>query len=248
MKITAITRTVVKPNYALITPDGFVNSVIPGWEGCEIKVIISPLMGARFSQHLIDMLPGGKGQGQTEKSELFFYVISGNCQAETGGKSLEMTQGSYLFIPPGTSYAFDCGDSPAQLISFQKVYEPLAGYTDPDRVSGNSADHLPQMYANDPQLHMQYLLPDDLSFDMAVNIFTYQPGGNLPFVETHVMEHGLIYLAGQGIYRLDEDWYAVSKGDSIWVASYCPQWFTAMGKEPAVYLYYKDVNRHSIAQ
>ncbi len=35
----------------------------------------------------------------------------------------------------------------------------------------------------------------------------------------------------------------VQKGDVIWMASYCPQWFVAMGKSPARYLYYKDVNR-----
>ena len=27
------------------------------------------------------------------------------------------------------------------------------------------------------------------------------------------------------------------------MAPYCPQWFVAMGKQPARYLYYKDVNR-----
>ncbi len=73
---------------------------------------------------------------------------------------------------------------------------------------------------------------------MAVNIFTYQTGGNLPMVETHIMEHGLLYLQGQGIYMLDHEWYPIKKGDSIWMAPYCQQWFTAMGNEPAVYIYY----------
>jgi len=40
----------------------------------------------------------------------------------------------------------------------------------------------------------------------------------------------------------------VKKGDSIWMAPYCQQWFTAMGKEPAVYIYYKNVNRFPTAQ
>jgi len=62
-------------------------------------------------------------------------------------------------------------------------------------------------------------------------------------VETHVMEHGLLMLAGQGIYRLDSDWHPVQAGDVIWMAPYCPQWFVAMGKAPASYIYYKDVNR-----
>ena len=78
---------------------------------------------------------------------------------------------------------------------------------------------------------------------MAVNIFTYQPGATLPLVETHIMEHGLLMLKGQGIYRLDADWHPVQAGDVIWMAPYCPQWFVATGPAPASYIYYKDVNR-----
>jgi len=57
------------------------------------------------------------------------------------------------------------------------------------------------------------------------------------------MEHGLVMLKGQGIYRLDADWHPVQTGDVIWMAPYCPQWFGALGKTPAKYLIYKDWNR-----
>jgi (S)-ureidoglycine aminohydrolase len=90
---------------------------------------------------------------------------------------------------------------------------------------------------------LQVLLPEEQEFDLAVNIFTYQSGATLPFVETHVMEHGLVMLQGQGIYRLGADWHPVQAGDVIWMAPYCPQWFGAMGKTPASYIYYKNVNR-----
>ena len=53
----------------------------------------------------------------------------------------------------------------------------------------------------------------------------------------------LLMLDGQGVYRLADSWYPVQQGDVIWMAPYCPQWFVAMGKGPARYLYYKDVNR-----
>ena len=42
---------------------------------------------------------------------------------------------------------------------------------------------------------------------------------------------------------LEDAWYPVAAGDCIWMAPYCPQWFVAMGKSPARYLYYKDINR-----
>jgi (S)-ureidoglycine aminohydrolase len=73
---------------------------------------------------------------------------------------------------------------------------------------------------------------------------SYRPGAGLAAVEIHVMEHGLLMLAGAGIYRLGDDWHPVEAGDFIWMASYCPQWFGAIGKTPAKYLIYKDWDRH----
>ena len=93
---------------------------------------------------------------------------------------------------------------------------------------------------------LKTLLPIDFAFDMAVNLFTFTPGAALPFVEVHVMEHGLSMLQGGGIYRLDDCWYPVQAGDTIWMASYCPQWFGALGKTPARYLYYKDIHRDAL--
>ena len=40
----------------------------------------------------------------------------------------------------------------------------------------------------------------------------------------------------------------VQAGDFIWMAPYCPQWFCAVGKQPAKYLIYKNFNRHTIAK
>ncbi|HEX4350732.1 MAG TPA: cupin domain-containing protein, partial [Verrucomicrobiae bacterium] len=90
---------------------------------------------------------------------------------------------------------------------------------------------------------LKMLIPDSLATDMAVNIFTFDPGTTLPFVETHVMEHGMLFLAGGGVYRLNSDWHPVTQGDALWIAPYCPQWFIAAGPQPARYIYYKNVNR-----
>ena len=90
------------------------------------------------------------------------------------------------------------------------------------------------------------LQPSEPAFDLAVNVFTYRPGATLPMVEVHVMEHGLLMLEGQGVYRLGDAWYPVQAGDIIWMAPYCPQWFGAIGKQPAKYLIYKDWRRHPL--
>lgn len=245
IKLTALSNTVVERDHALITGDGFVNSCVPGWTNCEVNVVINEAMGANFCQTLITLHHQGQLKGETEHAQIFFYLLEGSCDLHLNHKRSKLKKGSYAYIPIGQEYVFDRPEAGTRILTFHKKYEPLEGYTCPEVIVNQESNMEQHIYAEDPGLLLQNLLPDqnNLSFDMAVNIFTYQPGANLPFVETHVMEHGLIYLAGQGIYRLAEKWYPVKKGDCIWMAPYCPQWFGALGKEPAVYLYYKNVNR-----
>ncbi len=243
MEISALTRSVVKRNHAVISPDGYINSRVPGWDNCTVNVIINEQMGANLCQTLITLTDTGQLTGVTRASQLFFYVISGQCTATVSGEKRTLAAGQFVYMPIGTDYQIDGPEAGTQLLTFHKVYEKLDGYDVPPVLFGDAASVAGPMYMGDPALRLQVLLPDDLRFDMAVNIFTYDPGGHLPLVETHIMEHGLIYLQGQGVYMLDQHWYPIKKGDSIWMAPYCQQWFTAMGKEPAVYIYYKNVNR-----
>lgn len=238
------TRTVVKRNYALITPDGFVPSVLPGWKNAVVIIHIAPVMaGPRFMQLTITLDETSRGMGRTGGLEHFYYVQAGDCTAQVNGQKHELTAGSYLFLPPKTEFQFSSASKGTKLIVFQKKFEPLAGKKIPGVLCGHADAIQGQPFLGNEDARLQVLLPDQPAFDLAVNIFTYQPGATLPFVETHIMEHGLLMLSGRGIYRLDADKYPVTAGDVIWMASYCPQWFIAKGKTPASYIYYKDVNR-----
>ncbi|MBE7169750.1 MAG: (S)-ureidoglycine aminohydrolase [Williamsia sp.] len=246
MEISALTRSVVKGNHAVISPDGYINSTVPGWTHCTVNVIISEAMGAKLCQNLITLQATGKLSGRTAATQIFFYVVEGSCSVTVADETRELQKGHFVYVPVQHAYQVESREENTRLLGFHKVYEPLDGYGVPAYRFGDAANIEGPAYLGDPALRLQVLLPDDLSFDMAVNIFTYDPGGNLPLVETHIMEHGLLYLQGQGIYMLDHQWYPVKKGDSIWMAPFCQQWFTAMGKEPAVYIYYKNVNRFPI--
>ena len=90
----------------------------------------------------------------------------------------------------------------------------------------------------------RFVDPSDLRHDMHVTIVTLQPGGVIPFCETHVMEHGLDVLEGKAVYRLNQDWVEVEAGDFMWLRAFCPQACYAGGPGPFRYLLYKDVNRH----
>ena len=72
----------------------------------------------------------------------------------------------------------------------------------------------------------------------------FEPGGAIPFPETHVMEHGLYVLEGKAVYLLNKDWVEVQEGDFMWLRAFCPQACYAGGPGRVRYLLYKDVNRH----
>lgn len=243
MEISALTRSVVKANHAIIAPDGYINSNVPGWTNCSVNVIINEQMGAQFCQTLITANKNAMLEGKTKSSQIFFYLIEGGCVAHINGHAEQLNRGCFAYVPVGKEYLFNEIKEDTKLLTFHKVYEPLNGYDVPQIIFGDASTIHGPAYLGDEALRLQVLLPDHMSFDMAVNIFTYDPGGHLPMVETHIMEHGLMYLQGQGIYMLNHEWYPVKKSDSIWMAPYCQQWFTAMGKEPAVYIYYKNINR-----
>ena len=241
------TRDVVKSRYALRTPAGFVPSVLPGWSKAVCIVQISPEMGARFSQILATLEAAGERRGNTGALEELLFVRGGECRADLGGKSHTLAAGSFIYLPPATDFHFHQASPGMQLLIFQKRFVPLAQAKAPGLIVGHEREAPGQPFLGNPDARLQVLLPDKPEFDLAVNIFTYQPGATLPFVETHIMEHGLVMLKGQGVYRLDSDYHPVKAGDVIWMAPYCPQWFVAMGKTPASYIYYKDVNRPPLA-
>jgi (S)-ureidoglycine aminohydrolase len=236
-------RNVVKDRYALLTPSGFVPSYLPGWEKAVCNVLISPAMGARFSQVLVTLEKDGKCMGNTGVNQYFIYLLDGNASILIEERRHRLDAGSYVYLPAGTDVQIKGGTEAARILIFQKEYQPLPGVAASKTYMGNERDVKGQPFLGNEDARIQTLLLDQPAFDMAVNIFTYQPGATLPFVETHIMEHGLLMLRGQGIYRLDADWHPVQEGDVIWMAPYCPQWFVAMGKTPASYIYYKDVNR-----
>lgn len=241
------TRTHVDRDHAIIGPDGHVSSPILGWRNTEGVVLISPVMrggagGPRFVQYLVHGSKDARTDGAAPGVQRLVYVLEGDASLDGDRLANDM----FAWLPPGASYQLAAPEGTTLLV-FEKTYEPLDGVEVPERVVGKFKDAPSEAFCGDEDAQLSTLLPIEPGFDMAVNIFTFQPGTPLPFVETHVMEHGLYMKQGQGVYRLGEQWYPVQKGDSIWMASYCPQWFVAMGKSPAAYIYYKDIHRDPLS-
>jgi (S)-ureidoglycine aminohydrolase len=237
------TRSTNQRDHLLHTPDTFIRTVLPGMKNASAIVHISPALGASFTQYTAELEPEGT-LGHTS-SQRFIYVLEGTATLTTDSTSDSLKAGSYVYIPIGTTHTLKA-QRPARLAIIEKPYEPLPSSRIPELLIGNENAITPTALGGDPDLQVRSLLPDNPSFDFAVNTMTYQPGAALSMVEVHIMEHGLLMLEGGGIYRLSDQWYPVTAGDVIWMAPFCPQWFGAIGKQPAKYLIYKDWNRHPL--
>ena len=207
-------RSSHRHDHLLHTPDAFVRAGLPGMKKATAIVHAAPALGAAFTQYTAEFEAGGSlGPASTQR---FVYVLSGKLKIL--GKMLGPDE--YAYLPLGEEPVVAVKASRASVI--EKPHEPLGEA--PGAFVGNEKDIVPQPLMGDPWAEVRTLIPAaDAGFDFAVNTMTFQPGGSLPIVEMHVMEHGLMMLEGGGIYRLGDHWYPVTAGDFIWMGPYCPQ-------------------------
>jgi (S)-ureidoglycine aminohydrolase len=237
------TRTRVRQRYALLPLEGYPTSVLPHWSGTEARILASPALGAEFVQYLLHLQPGGGTERPADgATELFVYLLSGEAELTLDGRTHALAEGGFALVPRTAAYRV-AATTACSLLALRKRFEPAEGVAEPEPVVGNAADVPAEVWMGIEGARLQTLLPDRPEYDLAMNVFTFEPGYSLPYVETHVMEHGLWFLQGKGLYYLDEEWMEVEAGDFIWMGPYVPQSFYATGPVAAKYIYYKNVNR-----
>jgi len=247
-------RAVFTESYAVI-PRGvmsdIVTSFLPGWTGTRAWIIARPMSGfaETFAHYLMEVAPhGGSEAPEPEQgAQGVIFVTEGALWLEIDGKEHELGPGGYAYMPPGSfTRARNGGTAPARFHWLRKLYEPAPGIDTPTAFVTDEATIAPNAMPGTEGrwATTRFVEPDDLRHDMHVNIVTFQPGGVIPFEETHVMEHGLYVLQGKAVYKLNRDWVEVEAGDYMWLRAYCPQACYAAGPGPFRYLLYKDVNRH----
>ncbi|MGO9338282.1 MAG: (S)-ureidoglycine aminohydrolase [Terracidiphilus sp.] len=242
-----LTRSSLRADHLLHTPNTFIRTPLPGAVGVDFVVHAGPQLGARFTQMTAEFAADGTlGPAPAQR---FLFVLDGALALTAAGKDYRIAPGGFAFLPQGTTHRVRAVvASRAALI--EKPYQPIRDDEDmaAQIVVGDESAIEPVALMGDEALRVRSLMPDGPAYDFAVNTMTYDPGAALSMVEIHVMEHGLLMLEGSGIYRLGDSWYPVQAGDFIWMAPYCPQWFGALGKVPAKYLIYKDWRRHPLAE
>lgn len=248
-----LTRSANRRDHLLLTPDTFIRTPLPGLTNGMAIVHVAPEAGAAFTMMTVELEPGGElKEGPTQR---FIYVLEGECSLTEPSKPEPhaMTAGGYAYLPTDYPHTLKA-TTKARAVVIDKPFLPLPPAKSeaqeepwPWFLIGREAEVASVPLNGDEGLQVRSLLPNSLAFDFACNTMTYAPGAALSQVEIHYMEHGLLMLGGGGIYRLGDQWYPTQAGDFIWMAPFCPQWFGAIGKQPAKYLIYKDFNRHTLA-
>ena len=247
-------RAVFTEAYAVI-PRGvmtdIVTSRLPGWRDARAWIIARPLSGfaETFSHYILEVAVGGGSEAPEPEdgAEGVLFVTEGSPVLAIDGTASTLGPGGYAYLPPGCDWTLaNPGPAPARLHWIRKRYEPAPGLAAPEAFVTNERDVARDpMAGTDAWATTRFVANDDLRHDMQVNVVTFQPGGAIPFEETHVMEHGLYVLEGKAVYRLNRDWVEVEAGDYMWLRAFCPQACVAGGPGPFRYLLYKDVNRHA---
>jgi (S)-ureidoglycine aminohydrolase len=247
-------RAVFTDAYAVI-PKGvmqdIVTSWLPFWEKTRAWILARPLSGfaETFSQYIMEVSPGG-GSDKPEpdaSAEAVLFIVEGALSLMLDGANHAMLPGGYAFIPPGAEWSVkNSGVQPARFHWIRKSYESVEGLDLPEAFVVNENDFAPSPMpdTNCAWATTRFVALDDMRHDMHVTIVTFEPGGVIPFAETHVMEHSLYVLEGKAVYRLNQDWVEVEAGDFMWLRAFCPQACYAGGPGRFRYLLYKDVNRH----
>ena len=248
-------RAVFTSAYAFIPKGCFsdiVTSYLPGWRDTKLWIIARPMSGfsETFSQYVMEVQPGGGSDAPDVEAgaEHFLFVTGGLITLTIDGQGHELDEGGYAFIPAGSIWTLLAeGKAPAKFHWLRKLYEPAPGVDLPPAFVTNEKDVALGLMpdTNGVWGTTRFVDPADVRYDAHVNIVTFQPGGVIPFEETHVMEHGLYVLEGKAVYKLNQDWVEVEAGDFMWLRAYCPQACYAAGPGPFRYLLYKDVNRHA---
>lgn len=247
-------RAMFTDAYAVIpkgTMRDIVTSFLPFWDKTRLWVLSRPLSGfaETFSQYIMEVSPGG-GSGHPETdpaAQGVLFVVEGSASLTVGGEKHKLTPGGYAYLPPQSGWTLkNDGEEMLRFHWIRKAYQAVPGLEAPDVIITNENDIAPTVMpeTDGKWATTRFVDPSDLRHDMHVTVVTFEPGAVIPFLETHVMEHGLYVLEGKAVYKLNQDWVEVEAGDYMWLRAFCPQACYAGGPGKFRYLLYKDVNRH----
>ena len=173
MDLFGTTRSRVRRSHALIAPDSFVSSDLPGWERSRGVILIAPRMGAQV--HPVPRADGSRTapRGRPRRA-------SSACSMSSRARSpLTLPDVPERVAGAGRVRVLAAGcrhrDSRGHGLPAQRVREaicPPARHPAARPDLRQRARRRRHPFLGDPDAILKVLLPTDPGFDLAVNVFT----------------------------------------------------------------------------
>ena len=160
------TRSVVNPEYALLTPETFIRTQVMGWTNTACIIHIAPVIGqgARFTQYTAEMNAGGEAAATRPGIQRFVFVLGGEIELRVGGETHKLGEYDYAYLPADTAHSLHAQQA-ARVSVFEKRFQPhpddLAA---PKLFIGNERQIDGTAFEGDPDLQARKLLPDEAQF------------------------------------------------------------------------------------
>ncbi len=102
MQHLGFTRSSLKADHLLQTPDTFIRTPLPGAAGVDFVVHAAPQLGAGFTQMTAEFLKDGTlGPAPAQR---FVYVLEGELVLSAGGREWTLPANGFAFVPAGTPH------------------------------------------------------------------------------------------------------------------------------------------------
>jgi len=150
------TRTTVKTRYAVLTPDSFVPSQLPGLEKCRLRGHSSPAAGALFTQMLVTLKQRRLGEGNTGVNQYFVYTVEG-AAASWSMSDARVSNGKLRLSASRHRHPDQKRGCEPAIAGYQKRYEAMPGTRPPARGGAMNATSRAMAFHGDVDAHVQVL-------------------------------------------------------------------------------------------
>ena len=121
------TRSSLKADHLLQTPDTFIRIPLPGANGVDFIVHVGPTMGGSrpgFVQMTAEFQKGGTLAPAQELVQRFLYVLEGEIEFEADGGRVggALTAGQFAYVPADTPHMVRAAQ-PSRAALIEKFYE-----------------------------------------------------------------------------------------------------------------------------
>ena len=149
MQPNGSTRSSLKHDHLLQTPDTFIRSPLPGSKDVDFIIHAAPQIGARFTQMTAEMKNGGSlGPSPAQR---FLYVLQGKLELKALGNKYTLTESGFAYLPQGMAHEVRAVKA-ARVAVIEKPYEALEGVAAPELVVGIEKDIKPVVLLGDEGL------------------------------------------------------------------------------------------------